>query len=401
MSKNNQQSYPDITERRFTRMLGEEAGEKLGRFHMHQTMYASECLMKYDDQGPRAVNPPIIPYAPLEYSRVYTGTRETGSYNHHSQVAWFKNKYYFAWSNGIVDEEAAGQRILVSGSDDARTWSAPVCVAGDKSDPVLAQNCVAMKATDDTLYVIGKKEDAVKDTSVTGMRRIDPESFELNVFASDDGERWEKVFRFTERLVWIFEEPRMTADGNLMCVSTLKEGPAILRWPGKELCENPDIIDIPQPAGASFPYGESTWYQTDDGTIIIFWRDEGKSCRAWVNYSTDRGKTFSEPAISDIPDSMSRIYTGRLADGRYFLCNNAFPVLLDRMYLMLLLGDNGYEFNKVYMLRDDPTAQRLAGLLKANGYQYPNCLSEENRLIVGYSVNKEDIECAIVDVGKI
>jgi hypothetical protein len=68
---------------------------------------------------------------------------------------------------------------------------------------------------------------------------------------------------------------------------------------------------------------------------------------------------------------------------------------------MLLLGDDGYQFNKVYMLVNDPTSQRLAGLLKADGPQYPCCLVEKDRLLVGYSVNKEDIECGIVDTTKL
>ena len=32
-----------------------------------------------------------------------------------------------------------------------------------------------------------------------------------------------------------------------------------------------------------------------------------------------------------------------------------------------------------------------------NGYQYPCCLVDGDNLVVGYSVNKEDIECGIVD----
>ena len=334
-------------------------------------------------------------------SRVYTGTREGGSYKHHSQITRFRGKYFYAWTNGLVDEEAAGQRILISSSDDAAHWSKPICVAGDKNDKVVAHNCIAIKTSDSKLFIVGMKEDTIVDTSVTGMRRIDPASHEMSIYESSDGRGWKKVFSFADNFKWIFEAPRETADGHLLCVAALKEGPAVLRWPGKEFCTHPQVISTPQPFGARFPYGESTWYQTDDGTIVIFWRDEGMSCRTWVSYSRDNGKNFSEPMISDIPDSMSRLYAGRLADGRYFLCNNAFPTLLNRMHLMLMLSDDGYIFNKVYILVDDPTSQRLPGLLKEDGYQYPCCLVDGETLLVGFSVNKEDIECAIVEAGKI
>ena len=389
----------EIVSRDIARMLTKEVAEKLSRFHLQQSLQEGGCLLRYDDHGPRGEAPPIIPYAPFEHSRVYTGTRESGSYNHHSQIARFKDRYYFAWSNGLVDEENAGQRILISSSDDAVRWSEPVCVAGDRNDTVTAHNCIALHSTQERLYVVGMKEDTSKDALVPGMRRINPDSEKVIVHASNDGRQWGKVFTFADELTWIFEAPRLSADGHLLCAAgTKNEGAAILRWPGNELCEHPEIIEVPQPHGSVFYYGEGTWYQTDDGTIVVFQRDEGRSCRVWVSYSEDGGKTFSEAVISDIPNSMSRLYAGRLNDGRYYLCDNAFGTLLNRMYLMLMLSDNGYEFNKVYILIDDPTSQRLMGLLKADGYQYPCCLAEENRLLVGYSINKEDIECGIVDV---
>jgi hypothetical protein len=355
-------------------------------------------MMKYDDHGPRGVIPSIIPYAHFKRSLVYTGTRETGSYNHHSQLAKFKGTYYFAWSNGIVDEEAGGQRILISSSVDTISWSEPVCVAGDK-DSTIAHNCIALMSTDKMIYLVGMSEDTIKNATSVGMRRIEPETQKMEVYSSSDGALWKKVFSFSDDLRWIFEAPRLTADGHLMCIAaTKKKGPAILRWHGAELCEDPEIIPVPEPEGSCFPYGESSWYQTDDGLIIIFWRDEGLSCRVWVNFSEDGGKTFVPPMMSDIPDSMSRVYAGRLKNGVYYLCNNAFPILLNRIHLMLLLSDDGYRFNKVYLLVDDPTSQRFTGLLKQDGYQYPCCLVDEDKLLVGYSVNKEDIECGSVDV---
>ena len=64
---------------------------------------------------------------------------------------------------------------------------------------------------------------------------------------------------------------------------------------------------------------------------MIFWRDESQSGRVWVNHSSDGGRTFSDPMISDIPDAMSRNYAGRLPDGRYYLCSNANATLHNRM----------------------------------------------------------------------
>ncbi len=390
-----------ITTRQHVSMLSEEVAEPLRRFHWHWRFVDARCLMKDDDHGPGGISPPIIPRAPFERSRVFTGTRDTGSYNHHSQIARFNGRYYLAWSNGLVDEEAAGQRILIATSEDAKTWSDPICVAGHTGSP-LAHNCVALHVAEEAMYLVGMSEECHRDASSVGMRRIDPESVRVDIHRSVDGVNWETVQQLGRGIKWIFEAPRPTQENRLMCVcTTVKSGPAVLLWDGMDIRQDPEVIRIPEPDGASFPYGEASWYQTDEGKIIVFWRDEGGSCRLYVNTSDDGGRSFSAPMMSDIPDSMSRVRAGRLADGRYYLCNNAVPTLLDRRHLMLLLSDDGFTFDKVYVLVDDPTSQRLKGMLKADGYQYPSCVVEGDRLLVAYSVNKEGIECGVVDVTRI
>jgi len=391
----------DVISRSFARMLSGEVAEKLRRFHMRHCFEEYGCLLHYDDQGPRGEDPPIISYAPFVRSRIYAGTRESGSYNHHSQLVKFKGRYFFGFSNGRRDELTGGQRLMLASSDDGKDWTAPTCVVGGEEDSPVSHTIVGLRATEDTLYLLDRYDETTHDPAAVGMRRVETNNTRVDVYASSDGEQWDKVFALAEPICRIFEAPRETADGRLLCVASLRDGAAILRWPGNELLERPEIVPVPEPHGASFPYGEGSWYQTDDGTVVVFWRDEGQSCRLWVNTSTDGGSTFSEPAISDIPDSMSRVYAGRLPDGRCYLCNNAFPALLDRLHLMLLLSDDGYTFDQVYLLIDDPTSQRVAGLLKADGYQYPCCLPDGDRLLVGYSVNKEDIECGIIDLQEI
>ncbi len=220
----------------------------------------------------------------------------------------------------------------------------------------------------------------------------------VDLYGSSDGVHFEKVLTYGSNIKWIFEAPRLTAEGRLLCVATTRaEGPAILLWPGNDLLAQPEYIRVPEPEGASFPYGESTWYQLDSGRIMVFWRDEGASCRVYVNHSDDGGRTWSTPVLSDIPDSMSRLYAGRLSDGRFYLVNNAIPTLLDRRPLMLLLSDDGVEFNDLYMINDSPVEMRRKGLLKINGHQYPCCLVDGDRLFVAYDANKEDIMCEVID----
>lgn len=390
-----------VAQRGFVTMLSAQVSGDLGHyFFKHRTANVG-CWASSKDRGPGGLKEPIVPYAPLNRNKVYLASREAGGFNHHSQITRFKGRYYLAWSNGVLHEDSPGQRILISSSDDAVNWSEPVCIAGDAADTITSHHCLALRAEGDELFVVSLRADTRQEAKNAGMQRSVVKDRQLLVYSSGCPGEWKEVFSFDKDIVSIFESPRVTSDGHLMCVASVEGCPAILRWPGQRLCEQPEKILIPQAEGACFPYGEGSWYQTDDDTVVVFWRDEGLSCRIWVNYSTDGGRTFGSPMMSDIPDSMSRVYAGRLGDGRFYLCNNAFGSLLDRRHLMLLISEDGYRFDKVYTLIDDPTSMRLFGYHKVEGYQYPCCMSDNGKLLAAYSVNKEDIECGIVDVNKI
>jgi hypothetical protein len=120
-----------------------------------------------------------------------------------------------------------------------------------------------------------------------------------------------------------------------------------------------------------------------------------------VAHSEDGGRTWTEVMRSNFPDAMSRIHAGRLADGRIYLVGNSTRCFMNRNFFALSLSDDGAKFNKMVRLIEEPARQRFQGHLKVHGYQYPNCLVEDDRLLVVYSVNKEDIEIGFIDTSKV
>lgn len=399
MNSTEQNITPKITQRQQVTLLGEDAAEMLREYHWRRAFNLFECLMKDDDHGTKSAQPSIIPYVPgARRSIVYYGNQANGSYNHHNQINKFKGLYYYAWSNGVRNEEDAGQRVLMASSPNGLVWSDPWVVLDVPEGSPWAHNCVALYTTDEAMYVVIMSEETEHDETVTGMRRIKPEDAYIDIYKSTDGKAFTKAASLEKEIKWIFEAPRFTKNGELMCICATKtQGSGALIWQDGDICSTPKRVNITQPDGAWFPYGESTWYQLDSGRIIVFWRDESASCRLYWNYSDDGGHSFSTPILSDIPDSMSRVYAGRLADGRYFIVNNAVPILLDRRALTLMLSDDGIHYTKVYMINDDPAVMRCTGLLKANGHQYPCCLVDGNKLLVAYDAGKEDIMCEVID----
>lgn len=394
---------PKIETREVAMLLSPEVKSQLARLYMRQAMWEAGCLMNYGDHGPRG-EPDIIPRLPFRRSTVCRGSRRTGNYQHHAQLARFRGRLYLAWSNGLMDEEAPGQQILIASSDDGTRWSGPEVVLPRQTKEGLVHNCVGLLATDDELLLYCWSEVARPDPPSAGMHRIDPGTSRVDLYASRDGKRW--ALR-TPRLVdpgmshaAMFEAPRPLADGTYLCGGA-QSGPVVFRWKPGRLAEPPEVVRIPAAPEASFPYGEASWYQVRDGLVTMFWRDESQSCRLYVNFSQDGGRTWTRPLLSDIPNSMQRVYAGTLPDGRAYLLNDAHPHLLDRRQLTLAVSRDGRTFDRLWMLVDDPTHQRHPGLLKCHGWQYPCALVHGETLLVAYSVNKEDIECGVLNLADI
>ena len=380
------------------RTLSPELAAKVRRTRMRAAMFEAGCYRTDRDHGPRSAEAEF-PRAPLQRSRVYTGVGDAGTYNHHSQLAKFKGRYHLAWSNGKVNEDVPGQGTMLAVSDDASTWSVVGCIVPCDAETGMLRWTTGLYADARRMVLYGVVHHAVLDADAPGMRRFEEGRSRLDAHVTTDGVAWEAREGIAGDRTYIFEAPRPTRDGRLLAGGTRQGRPVALLWDPADPAGEPEIAPMPQPSSsAAFPYGEATWYQAPDDRIVMWFRDEAQSLRLFVATSEDGGQTWTEPMLSDFPDSMSRVRAGSLADGRCYLIGNAYPKLLDRMHLMIAFSDDGVTFDRMYTLLDDPTAQRAFGLLKCHGYQYPVAIEDEGRLLVAYSVNKEDIECATVDV---
>lgn len=392
-----------IKQQPVARMLSRGVFVTLRRLHMRQAMTDANCLATYNDQGYRG-EADLMPRAPFQRASVFRGSREHGNYQHHQQITKFRGRYYLAWSNGLLDEEAPGQQILIAHSTDGLHWSEPQPALPREKDG-LVHNCAGLHGGEKELLLYVWNEVAASDAKAPGMRRIEAASKRVDLYASSDGERWTPR---TPRMMEpgkdhcpMFEAPRPTRDGIWLCGGSCN-GPVVFRWKSKDhLSQPPEIIRVPDAPDAIFPYGETSWYQTRDGLLVMFWRDEGQSMRLYVNTSADGGRSWTQPILSDIPNSMQRVSAGNLPDGRAYLISDANPKLLDRRQLTIALSEDGRTFDRILMLVDDPVKQRIPGLLKAHGWQYPHTLVDGSKLFIAYSVNKEDIECGIVDLAKL
>lgn len=345
--------------------------------------------------------PEWFDHVSTERVRVATGSKEFGSYNHQSGICRWRERYWYVFSNCAVDEEVPGMRTMIASSEDLSTWTDASCVApGDIPGDMWRQTGGVM-GYEDKLVVFVQTKTGHHLTRKPGMSANEETKtvYKVGLFTSSDGESWTE--QDTADDCYWFEAPKVTREGRLLCAGSRLGHPIVFLWPGEDPLEAPEIVEIPYDGSrgmdsGQFPYGEASWYETDDGTIFMFHRNETDEMRLRVALSEDGGRSWTHPMLSDIPDSMSRVSAGRLADGRYYLVNNAIADLLNRVPLMISISQDGCKFEKQYLLRDEPTKIAFPGALKAHGYQYPCTMVEEDRLIVTYSVNKEHMELLTV-----
>jgi len=374
-------------------------------FWMEQLRLAGCTHEKFGDKG-------SIPSVPMERRSVFRTTKEMGTYNHHACIVKWRGRFWYGWSNGIEHELRPGQRCTIASSDDAYTWSEPrVFVEGSVEKGIV--RCVGgLYPWGDTLFALVRRLTNYALATDPGMVALDLKEVACtyDLYETSDGESWKLTNAEHIDVNNMIEKPRLTNEGRLLAPASDQDlRPVAVLWPGDDPREAPRIIPIPLRSHpddyhqghdyGQFPYGEASFYTDDDNRIWFWHRDESGSGYLHVTTSEDGGETWSELYRTNFPDSVSRVFAGRLPDGRYYLVGNATRVVFDRNFFAITLSDDGAKFNRMYRLVAEPTRQRFTGHLKCHGYQYPSCLVDGDRLLVAYSINKEDMEIGIVDIG--
>ncbi len=341
-----------------------------------------------------------FPKAPFKRSTVYRANPESWAYSHHQTITKFGDRYVASWSNGFLHEDYVGQEVHCAWSADGVDWSQPQVVVATPVESKLVRNNAGLYAGNGRLYnYVCVAKDFGKDVAEPV---LNDQPIHLDVYETTDVENWTHHENICPN-VYLFEGPRMTRGGKLMCCGfdLVRRNGMVLIWDDpSNPATSPRVVDIPESPDGFYPE-QSTWYQTDDGRIWMYHRDQSMSGQLALTWSDDEGETWSPLLRTDFPSTYSRAYAGRLNDGRYYICGNNFDVLLNRKHLLIALSDDGYVFNRQYVLVEGNTTRRVNGRHKEDGYHYPNCCSDGDKLFVIYSVNKEDIEVGILDTTEI
>ena len=381
-------------------------GYKLGAFNSNAAptaimeAFTEEIQMPYIPDGVidttkhEAVG--LKPAANVKNVTVFKANEQSDHYANGVVLAAFKGKLYCMWQSSPKDEDSDDTRVLYSiSSDEGNSWSKPMVLAAPNQDCCCTSG--GWLANGDTLL-------AFIDTWQKG---LSPRGGKTCYITSTDGLSWSPMLPVrmadgSEMDGVLEQDPYRLPDGRLVgathfmpglhvCPVYTDDPKGISGW-RKGLFEYKDL-------GKTSREIEPSQYVQPDGTIVMLFRDQSSSFRKLVSISKDRGETWTKPVLTTFPDGRTKQCAGNLPDGTSYMVSCPAPAKR-RWPLVLHLSNDGIKFDKAILLRsgslNDLPPRRYEGKYKTLGYSYPKAIVYHQNLYIGYSTNKEDVECTIV-----
>jgi len=332
----------------------------------------------------------------LETVRIYQSQTEW-AYSHHPHLTFFRGRYYAIWSNGRKDEDAPGQRVLISTAANFREWSVPRPLADSMTDSNGVEQVLTAAGFHQRNGVLvgyfsnyGPKKETTHLLAVTSTNGVDwspPQPVGLPVCPNFGplpvrGGRLilsgHIAFPYTDDPTGLTGWCMTGLYPKAMAASVTDDPASFWRvarsnnW-GAAVCE-----------GSAF--------QTDDGVIQVPLRSTGSQFRhrLWLTQSRDNGLSYSAPVETEFSDTDAKFQFGRLPDGRFFYVGN--PVGDGRTPLVLALSQDGVNFDRNIILGEEHYPMACPGRAKGGEYGYPNALFQDGWLHVIVSRQKEGVE---------
>lgn len=343
---------------------------------------------------------------------------EDMTYCHSPMICWWQGRLFAAWHVAKRGEHSPRYVGLVSSSPDGVHWTVPVRYAepgngayeahvrtrfGFASDQPLTVNMAAraLHATSARLYLwslgwVTRSED------VTNSKR----KYVGRVHWTEDGQTWHEIpppeLDRREQEARLLKTVRSAASNRSFVALSDGRIMAAAMGPGIHAPITRDRSGLSGWAGGGIDPGDAprVWephgYEGSDGVLHFVSRHLGP--HVWHAYSVDRGGTWTslkkQRGFTDNPGNKQ---FGRLPDGAVWYLGNPLPHTT-RTHLVLAISRDGWRFDRAYLVRWEPWAQRYPAAHKGAtpGYEYPAGCCHDGKLYVAYAHARDYIELAIV-----
>ena len=108
------------------------------------------------------------------------------------------------------------------------------------------------------------------------------------------------------------------------------------------------------------------------------------------------------PKMTNFTNGGNKFHFGKLPDGRYYYVGTPDTLRYrTRSPLMLALSEDGYVYDKTYLVADDNYTMRYTdGRWKDGEFGYPHTIIHDDKLYIIVSRQKESIEVISIDISQ-
>ncbi len=310
--------------------------------------------------------------------------RHNGGVNQHNYLAHFDGRFWAMWSDGPGIEDRAGQRVKFATSPDGLKWSKPEYLTPVPRDTGPDSPSYNTRSRQGFRYIARGFWN--RDGKLLALAALDEaaeffgKSLELHAFRfKGPDEAWEHAGIVFKNAInnfppmklptgdWLMS--RRTHDYRTTGVHFLVGGvKALDQW------ESFPVLG----SDARLKAEEPEWWILPDKNLQAIFRDNNGGGFLYRAFSTDNGRTWSQPVKSNFPDATSKASGLRLTDGRCVLVSNPRPGKRDP--LTLSVSEDGMVFTKMIYLVGD------------RWVDYPHAIEVEGNLHIAFAGGKQSVE---------
>jgi hypothetical protein len=333
-------------------------------------------------------------------------------YSHHPHITFFAGRFFAIWSNGMINEDDIGQRVLISSSDDFISWSSPIPMV--ESQPDIVYTAAGFHQYNGKLIAYIGQYEYKTEVIVNGQRQPADNGHintKLSACFTSDGDNWSDLIDMGIAIV-PNHGPQPTASGRLIISGNISfpytdDHTGLSGWKMTGIYPS-DMADGIVDDSESFwkvrdkmkwPVGlcEGSFYQTNDNIIHLLLRSNEN--HLWVTESSDDGATWSTPVSTEFTDNATKFHFGKLPDGRFYYVGCPDPQPRgQRNPLVLSLSNDGVIFNYHAIIADEKYDMKYPGMHKGGDYGYPHTMIHAGYLYVIVSRQKEAVEVLRVKI---